>query len=445
MSPETNQVFENEKVKVEVSRLPGCQIKFQINVKEDFVKKLYNQSLKQVNKEISLPGFRKGKAPDQMILKHFKPQVESEWRNLAINESFVSAIELSKIPPRNKDSIKKHTLQNLTLNGGVLSVEFETWPAIPSITNGEIEQIKVKKTVPRPISEREVEDNIQGWLRKEGKWEEVLDRSIQEGDAVEIRMEERNPPDHLAATEGHCYLVKGEAAEWLIKALVGKNKGDVVETVNEWDPLLEETRRIRKEDFVPMQIRIEIRKISKVEPAEFNEEFIKKLGADSSEDLKVKLRKNLESNAEAAERNKTLRLLETELTARYPVELPTSLLENAIKNEKEQMKNSLSEQKFSPEAIDAFIKENSNKIHETAYRSLNLQFLCQEIVQKNQLFPTNEEIVNQINNQIKYLGPYYAKLFEDEAFAKKAYERTYQQIQGVMIEDFLYNLISKSD
>jgi trigger factor len=47
-----------------------CEISLEIEVEAEKVKTAYNQAYKEVGREVTVPGFRKGKAP-RSVLEHY--------------------------------------------------------------------------------------------------------------------------------------------------------------------------------------------------------------------------------------------------------------------------------------------------------------------------------------------------------------------------------------
>jgi trigger factor len=83
--------FQNENMTVDLKRDPGCLIRLDISLSPLATQAAYQKALKTVNKEVSIPGFRKGKAPQTLILKNYSQHVDREWRELLLNTAFGEA------------------------------------------------------------------------------------------------------------------------------------------------------------------------------------------------------------------------------------------------------------------------------------------------------------------------------------------------------------------
>ena len=63
------KVFENNNFKISVQEEPGCLVKLNVFVSPEQTNKNYKLAVKKINKEVSVPGFRKGKAPDSTVIR----------------------------------------------------------------------------------------------------------------------------------------------------------------------------------------------------------------------------------------------------------------------------------------------------------------------------------------------------------------------------------------
>ena len=56
-----------------------------------------------VGKEVTLPGFRKGKAPEALVEKNYPKQIDSEWQKCIADLAFRDSVKLTKIPLLNNE------------------------------------------------------------------------------------------------------------------------------------------------------------------------------------------------------------------------------------------------------------------------------------------------------------------------------------------------------
>lgn len=85
-------------IDVNVLDLPNSQKKLEILVSSDECAKAYEKVLSKLSKEVTIPGFRKGKAPPAMVLNHFgKKSVSAEACEEIIGASIPLALQQKDI------------------------------------------------------------------------------------------------------------------------------------------------------------------------------------------------------------------------------------------------------------------------------------------------------------------------------------------------------------
>src|SRR3989339_858183 len=102
----SQQELASDNVKVVVSQEPGCHITFHLTVPPQVAQAGYNKAIRAVNKEVSLPGFRKGKAPEKLVIQHYSKYVDREWRTLVMDTAFREAVELTQIRPLHQQAVE---------------------------------------------------------------------------------------------------------------------------------------------------------------------------------------------------------------------------------------------------------------------------------------------------------------------------------------------------
>src|ERR1700728_4484173 len=134
--------IKTDHLSVIMTRKPGCHVKLEISVDPEATNAAYLKAVKSVNKEISIPGFRKGKAPDHLIIQRFEKYITKEWYDNLVNIAFLEFLEHSKLYPFNQGSksIKKAEIKNATReNGAHALIEYECQPTVPAINFSDIQ------------------------------------------------------------------------------------------------------------------------------------------------------------------------------------------------------------------------------------------------------------------------------------------------------------------
>ena len=398
MSAQTNEI-KNENLNVQFQREPGSLVKLVIEVSPKATHAAYQQALKNINKEISIPGFRKGKAPTSFILEKYAKPLEQEWKELLLNTTFRESLGLIKIYPFDDNSVRRAHIEKIDLEDGAkVLIDFEAIPEIPHI---DIEGLSLKPIHQKEITEKDIEETIEVVRLHHAEWQEIVDRSVQEGDWIDLDIQNAENPEESYVQNGRFKVEHKKIGEWLRKLVLGKNVNDVLEAMSEkeeaehsCDACEDEVEGHHHEEFKPTLCKVTIKGIKNPHLPELNEEFAKKVGAQSIEDLRTKVENTLKQREERHVKNRLRHQLESQLLKKYPFEVPQSLIEKDKKNRTEYR---LSQMGSSDEQTR---KDIESQVENELKEAFQLLFLTRKIAQENQISVSNEEVMQEFMQQM---------------------------------------------
>ena len=82
---------------VSVEHLGPCKKLLRVEVPVERVNKVFDEATKAVGNQVQLPGFRTGKAPSHLLLKHYSTQIDKEARKRLLDESYDAAVKQEKL------------------------------------------------------------------------------------------------------------------------------------------------------------------------------------------------------------------------------------------------------------------------------------------------------------------------------------------------------------
>lgn len=423
---------ENEEVSIDMVDANGCLLSLKIFVKSEPTKNAYKKAVKLVNKEISIPGFRKGKAPDATVIGRYSSYVEQEWKELLVNLAYRAALELTNIYPLNKQSVQRPKIEKCSQEeGAVVTITYEHAPLVPTVNFSEISLPLTKKV---PISEERVEELLKEVRTTHADWETIADRPVQDGDYVELSIDAIDDPTAPSSIvkERRLQVSKEKMAPWLTDALIGMQSGEIVETTIPSDKEGEENQR---------KVRVTLHAIKKIILPELSDELAKKAGAENLDKLTQKIRSNLEGESEEEAKKVRVEALENALIEKYHFDLPASIVEAEreylLKKEIESLKK---DQNLSDEEIKSQEEKLESKIAEQIDRKIRLYYLNKQIQNQENITLTHEELNQEFNTAIQMRRYLYGeelgkeeirKLASQVAFSllhKKAFDRALEKI-----------------
>ncbi|NGX57922.1 MAG: Trigger factor [Chlamydiae bacterium] len=384
--------YNNDHLHVTVDRKPDCIVELAIVANSEIGQKTYKKALKNVSKEVSFPGFRKGKAPDTMVKSKYGPQIDREFKEIFLNDSVKQALDLCKLCPWNqKEQIKAEINEASVEKGGNFKVSFECFPEIPDINPSEIE---VEKVEPKEIKEADVEKHILSLRYHHAEWNEVSDRPIQENDRIEVTIEIVDDENSPEKSHNHFHVAKDYLEDWLHDFFIGKKLGDS-----------EEATPPTKEGVTSKNVRITIDKISATELEEMTDEFVKKFGAESVVEFQTRVTEHLKRQEEDNARNQLHSMIQQKLTDKYLFDVPSSLINNERQNLLTEMIESFKHSNYTDEAIQKQKDGLEELAVRNAIKNLRTHYILLKISDDQKFNVSREEMMNElIKHSIKADG-----------------------------------------
>lgn len=405
------KTFENEAFAVEANEEAGCRLAVKITAQVDPVKKAYKKAVKTVNKQISIPGFRKGRAPDATVISKYGSYVEQEWKEILVNDAYKAALDLTEVYPMNKESIQKPKIESCSLeDGAVITLAYEHYPEIPEI---DFSAISIPDIKAEAVSDERVEEIALEVRKSKADWEEIEGRSVEENDYVDVSIDaiDEDPPKSIVK-DRRFEVTDKAVAPWMKTLLVGLKIGDAVEGHSEVDPKADADV---KKNFKPTHVRITLHSIKKIILPELTDELAKQVGADSVDDLRAKIRTNLETEAADQQQSGQIDALEKALLEKYSFELPATLVESErlerLRRRLEQMKG----QGISDEELTAQESAIKEQIEKDVDEALRLYFIEKQIAKQGNISLSNEELNSELARQISQNPYLFGKDMDEKA------------------------------
>jgi trigger factor len=322
---------------------------------------LYKKQAIRANKSVvKIPGFRPGKAPDEMVEKHIDPEkLQNDFLNKAINELYLQSVdELSlKVVNEPKIEITKFVPYS-TLEFSVI-VDVITKVDLPDYKNLKISQQAL------PVTKEQVDRTLSDLRLRTAKFKEV-ERVAKLEDQVEIDFEGKDfkTKQKLSQASGLDYkIILGSNSfipgfeEQLIGLKNGESKTFDITFPKDYH---ENSFKGRKLTF-----KVALKSINEVELPKLDDEFAATMGPFKTiSDFKTELKRQLkEENDKQSARRFEDQIL-NEIAEKTEVEIPGSLkLSEVAKLEAEAKQNALYRGQSWTEFLDSL------NLDEEGYRS----------------------------------------------------------------------------
>jgi len=169
---------------LQVEKLGGNMAKMTIELPAEEVEKALQEAYIKERKSISLPGFRKGKVPRQMIEKMFGPEIfYEEAVNQMIGEAYPKAYDESEL-----EIVSQPQIDVVQMEKGKSFVFTAEVAVKPEVTLGEYKGLSISVTEV-DVTDEDVEAEISKERERSSRIISVTDRRVQDGDIVDLNYE----------------------------------------------------------------------------------------------------------------------------------------------------------------------------------------------------------------------------------------------------------------
>lgn len=309
----SGQHFENDHLAVQCAFRPGCVVDMHVKVSPLACQASYDRAKKEIRKEVSLPGFRKGKVTDALLTQHFGKEIDRHFRDILLDTTLREALSLVKRNPFSTKSFRAASIIRYSLQDGAeVHFEYEATPKVPVI---EIEKISLSPVTPPPVSEDEVITFFTQMKFDHSTCEEVS-RPAAEGDGVVCSATISTSPEHSIYKDEKFLLKKGMLPEWILSNIIGMQSGET-----------KDVQQPSGEEGATVPVRLSVSKVLQCTLPEENDDFAKKVGASTIDEVLTRIRTHFEKRNQTLVDERLHRQLRNELIRLYAFDLPQSLVE----------------------------------------------------------------------------------------------------------------------
>ena len=384
----TAQEYKTSDIHLLIHKKPACRIEFEVEVSPTIVKQAHTLAVKQISKEVTLPGFRKGKAPADFVVKNYPQQVDKQWQESIANITFQESAKLAHIPLLNQDArvtfkMQKHSLEE----GAKLTLTFETDPEVPSVDLSKIDLQPVKKP---EVNDEKVAETIRQVQLFFATWNNITDRPVQEGDFVLLDVEdlETDPPTSVFANT-RFEVTERSMAKWMRDLVIGQKAGATVEGVSVPD---ENADAEDKETLKPKKVRLHLKAVEEPTAPPVDEAFAKQLGVSSVEEMRQNIEKLLTSQAEAHVREKLREQVNDYILNHYLFDLPTTLIEKETRFRMQQLLQDPQFLKYWESLSQDDRRKTVESIADQSKKAVCMFYICRKILADAKLNVSPQDI-----------------------------------------------------
>ena len=380
---------------LQVEKLEKNMAKLTIEVSAEELDKAMEKAYQKQKSRISLPGFRKGKAPRKMIESMYGKGVFMEDAvNSLVPQEYTKALGECDLEIVSQPEI------NVTQMEPGKALIFTADVAVkPEVTLGDYKGVEVPKSE-ITVTDEEVDAEVKKEQDKNARTVAVEDRAAANGDITTIDFEgfvdgvafDGGKGTDYALTLGSSTFIPGFEDQ-----LVGANTGDHVE-VKVTFPEEYQAKELAGKEAV---FQCDVKKIETKEVPELDDEFAKDVSefdtlAEYKEDVKKKLTEKKEKEARTAKENAAV----DKAIENAQMDIPELMTKTECRQMMDDFSRRMQQQGLSMEQYFQFTGQSMDKMMEDmkpqALKRIQTRLVLEKVAEAENIQPSEEEITEEI-------------------------------------------------
>ncbi len=393
---------------------------------------LINEKINNIISTVTIPGFRKGKAPLEIVKKKYEGSVLSESLEKLIQNCTKELIDKTKITPYRlpKIDIKKYEKnQDIEVE---LKIDLK-----PEIKLKNFDKLKITK-YEIDLDKKTIEENYNLFLKSQSQYSKIKnDRLAKSSDKIIANLTslDQSIPDYLKNQNNVNIILDSD-----YQILPDINKKILEKKVKSGDKIklnfdLSKLNNDKNKSNVDFDI--EIISIEELIPFKINNDFLKKNGLKNEKELMDNLNKNLLSQFELGlkqiEKKQLMDLLDNE----HNFEIPEGVLDEEFHEVWHKLQNAKDDGRLDDDDKNLSDEELKKRYKIISERRVKLAILLQHIAQQEKIIVNEKELTDGILN---YASQYPGQEKQILEFFKKNPAKL-DAIRGPIFEEKVVDLI----
>lgn len=403
---------------VQVENLEKNMAKLTIEVSEDKLEEALQKAyLKQKNK-ISLPGFRKGKVPRNMIEKMYGPEIFFEdAANMLIQENYGAAVDES-----GADIVSRPSIDVTQIEKGKPFIFTAEVAVRPEVKLGKYMGVTVTK-IDTTVTDEEVDEAVEKERNNNARTITVEDRAIENGDTAVIDFEGfvDGVPFEGGKGENHSLEIGSHSfIDTFEDQLIGKNTGDEVE-VNVTFP-----EEYHAADLAgkPAMFKVKIHEIKAKELPELDDEFAQDVSEfDTLAEYKENLKKNIAERKEAEARRTKEDEAIRKIVEKSSMEIPDAMIDTQVETMIEEFAQRIAQQGLSFEQYMQFsgmtMDKMKDQVRPEAISRIESSLVLEQIAKDENIEVSDADVDAEVDKMASMYGMEADKIKEYMGDAEK--------------------------
>ncbi len=380
---------------VQVETLEKSMAKLTIEVSAEEFETALDKAYKKNKNKISLPGFRKGKAPRAMIEKMYGTGVFYEdAANDLIPGAYESAAKESEL-----EIVAQPSIDVTQIEKGKPFIFTATVAVKPEVTLGDYKGIEVEKKTAE-VTDEELQAEIDKVRESNSRMITVEDRAVQDGDITTIDFEGFVDGEPFEGGKGENYPLTIGSHSFIDnfeEQLIGKNIGEETE-VNVTFPEQYQAEELQGK---PAVFKVTIKEIKVKELPELDDDFAQDVSEfDTVDEYKEDLKKKLFENKEAALKREKEEDVVGKIIENATMEIPDPMVDTQVRQMVQEFSQRIQSQGLSLQQYMQFTgmtpESLTNELQPQALKRIQSRLVLEAVVAAENIETSDEDLEKEL-------------------------------------------------
>lgn len=400
--------------------------------------------VKEFQREAKVPGFRPGKAPENMLRKRFSGKIAEELKSRIIRKAYEE--QVAKQPFRIYAAVDVKEGEIRTDSGA--RIQF-TLDVIPDFELPQYKGLKVTNE-PTEVTEDEVEQTLQNLLNQRAQYN-VADKAAEKGDYVRCSYEGTIDGERIADLAPDSPIYGTQEMTWeeagaenspgvraVTDALVGMKAGDEAEVSMEFPGDFEPEALAGKTGVYSVKVE-EVRE--KVLP-EMDQAFFDGFQVKDEAELRERIRESLQQEKERRNTSSEREQITNQLGRAVDIEVP----ESGVEAETDRILRDFMQRNMQQGVSSGELEENKEQLYDGARAAardrIKVRTILQRIAEEEEIGAENEDLSRVIMQEAAQSGKKPDNLVKE---LKKDRDRLNAMREDIVLGKVMDHLVDQAE
>lgn len=375
----------------------GNDATLKITLPAEEVNKGFKKAVAKIAGQVNIPGFRKGKAPRNIIEMHYgKEAVKQEAFELVANQCYTEALEQEKLIPVSDPKVEDSVFEENKDMELTIKVTLK-----PEVKLGDYKELHVEKEAVE-VTDEAVEEQVQGLRSRHAKMVEAEEGAvIEKGDFAIIDFAGTVDGEPFSGGEGKGYPLEVGSNSFIPgfeDQLVGLKKGDSTDV----DVTFPEEYFVKELAGKQAIFKVNVQYVKRKELPELTDEYVAansdcKTVEELRASYKERMQKAAENNAQIAYEKALIDLA----VANAEFEVPEIMIEDRVTQMIDEMRMSLEARKLTLEQYMQYsgidMKQLRERQHDAAVENVKTDLVLDAIAKAENIQVSMEDVDSELS------------------------------------------------